>query len=51
MTGFIARLRTEPCSDFGLDFADFPGCVTAGKTREDARHQAAAAKARLQRSG
>jgi predicted RNase H-like HicB family nuclease len=40
MTTYIALLRKEPNSDFGVDFPDFPGCVTAGKTLEEARHMA-----------
>ncbi len=41
MTGYIALLRKEPGSDFGVDFPDFPGCVTAASTLEEA-HRAAA---------
>lgn len=43
MTTYIALLRKEPSSDFGVDFPDFPGCVTAGKTLEEARTMAAEA--------
>lgn len=43
MATYIALLRKEPDSDFGVDFPDFPGCVTAGKTLEEARHMAAEA--------
>jgi predicted RNase H-like HicB family nuclease len=43
LTAYIALLRKEPASDFGVDFPDFPGCVTAGKTLEEARHMAAEA--------
>jgi len=43
MTAYIALLRKEPTSDFGVDFPDFPGCVTAGRTLEQARHMAAEA--------
>jgi predicted RNase H-like HicB family nuclease len=43
MTAYIALLRKEPASDFGVEFPDFPGCVTAGKTLEEARHMAAEA--------
>lgn len=32
MTAYIALLRKKPTNDFGVDFPDFPGCVTAGKT-------------------
>ena len=45
MTAYIALLRKDPASDFGVDFPDFPGCVTAGKTLEDARRMAAEALA------
>jgi predicted RNase H-like HicB family nuclease len=43
MTAYIALLRKEPSTDFGVDFPDFPGCVTAGKTLEEARKMAAEA--------
>ncbi len=45
MTAFIALLRKEATSDFGVDFPDFPGCVTAGVTLEQARLMAAEALA------
>jgi predicted RNase H-like HicB family nuclease len=34
---YFALLRKEPDSDFSVDFPDFPGCVTAGETLEEAR--------------
>jgi predicted RNase H-like HicB family nuclease len=37
---FIAYLHKEPRSDFGVSFPDFPGCVTAGKSLEEARQMA-----------
>jgi predicted RNase H-like HicB family nuclease len=40
MTAYIALMRKEPTTDFGVDFPDFPGCVTAGKTLEEARKMA-----------
>ena len=43
MTAYVALLRKYPDSDFGVDFPDFPGCVTAGETLEDARRMAAEA--------
>lgn len=43
MTTYIALLRRDPDSDFGVDFPDFPGCITAGKTLEEARQMAAEA--------
>ena len=43
MTAYIALLRKEADSDFGVEFPDFPGCITAGVTLEDARSMAAEA--------
>ncbi len=40
MTAYVAMLRKDPDSDFGVDFPDFPGCVTAGATLEEARDMA-----------
>lgn len=40
MTAFIALLRKDQSGDYGVDFPDFPGCVTAGKTLEEARNAA-----------
>jgi predicted RNase H-like HicB family nuclease len=34
---YIAYLHKDKNSDFGVSFPDFPGCVTAGKTLEEAR--------------
>jgi predicted RNase H-like HicB family nuclease len=45
MTAFIALLRKQPRSDYGVDFPDFPGCVTAGRTLEEARRMATEALA------
>lgn len=45
MAAYIALLRKDPASDFGVDFPDFPGCVTAGETLEEARRMAAEALA------
>src|SRR5271169_3702202 len=42
---YIAYLHKERNSDFGVSFPDFPGCVTAGKTLEEARRMAAEALA------
>jgi predicted RNase H-like HicB family nuclease len=42
---YIAYLHKDPKSDFGVSFPDFPGCVTAGKTLEEARRKAAQALA------
>ena len=43
MTIYIALLRKDPDSDYGVDFPDFPGCITAGSTLEEAREMAAEA--------
>ncbi|MFN0106631.1 MAG: type II toxin-antitoxin system HicB family antitoxin [Bryobacteraceae bacterium] len=40
---YIAYLHKDRASDFGVSFPDFPGCVTAGKTLEEARRMAAEA--------
>jgi predicted RNase H-like HicB family nuclease len=37
---YIAYLHKDRGSDFGVSFPDFPGCVTAGRTLEEARHMA-----------
>lgn len=43
MTTYIALLRKDETSDYGVDFPDFPGCITAGKTMDEARRMAAEA--------
>ena len=43
MTSYIALLRKDAVSDYGVDFPDFPGCVTAGRTLDEARRMAAEA--------
>ena len=43
MTTYIALLRKDPDSDFGVDFPDFPDCITAGSTLEETRQMAAEA--------
>ena len=40
MPSYIALLRKDPGSDYGVDFPDFPGCVTAGKDLDEARELA-----------
>ncbi len=40
MPSYIALLRKEPGSDYGVDFPDFPGCVTAGCSLDEARAMA-----------
>ena len=40
MTSYIALLRKEKNSDFGVEFPDLPGCISAGSTLEEARMMA-----------
>lgn len=40
MSAYIALLRKDKESDYGVEFPDFPGCVTAGSTLEEARANA-----------
>ncbi len=37
---YIAYLHKDSKSDFGVSFPDFPGCVTAGRSLEEARRRA-----------
>ena len=37
---YIAYLHKDRASDFGVSFPDFPGCITAGRTLEEARQMA-----------
>ncbi len=34
---YIAVIHKDPSSDFGVSFPDFPGCITAGRTLEEAK--------------
>jgi len=36
MASYIGIIHKETASDFGVSFPDFPGCVTAGKTLDEA---------------
>jgi predicted RNase H-like HicB family nuclease len=40
---YIAYLHKDAKSDYGVSFPDFPGCVTAGSTLEEAKQMAAEA--------
>ncbi len=42
---YIAYLHKDGKSDFGVSFPDFPGCVTAGRTLEEAQRLAGEALA------
>jgi predicted RNase H-like HicB family nuclease len=37
MPNYIAVVHKEPASDYGVSFPDFPGCITAGKTVDEAK--------------
>ncbi len=37
---YIAYLHKDPNSDYGVSFPDFPGCITAAATPEEARQSA-----------
>ena len=37
MTHYVALIHKDASSDFGVSFPDFPGCITAGQTLEEAR--------------
>ena len=45
MTAYIGLLRKQPNTDHGVGFPDFPGCITAGRTLDEARRMAAQALA------
>jgi predicted RNase H-like HicB family nuclease len=45
MPEYIALIHKEPVSDYGVSFPDFPGCITAGATVEEARRMAESALA------
>ena len=40
MTSYIGLIRKDTDSDFGVDFPDFPGCISAGTTLDEARRMA-----------
>lgn len=42
---YVAILHKEENSDYGVSFPDIPGCVTAGKTLDEAKDMAAEALA------
>jgi len=37
---YVALIHKEKTSDYGVSFPDFPGCVSAGKTLEEAQKMA-----------
>jgi predicted RNase H-like HicB family nuclease len=40
MASYIALLRKDKNSDYGVEFPDLPGCISAGSTLEEARQMA-----------
>jgi predicted RNase H-like HicB family nuclease len=40
MTAYIGLIRKEKTSDFGVEFPDFPGCITAAKSLSEAHAMA-----------
>ena len=40
MRHYLALIRKDKDSDYGVDFPDFPGCVTAGETIDEAKDMA-----------
>ena len=40
MATYIAVVHKDPNSDFGVSFPDFPGCITAGSTIDEAKDMA-----------
>jgi predicted RNase H-like HicB family nuclease len=42
---YVAYLHKDRDSDYGVSFPDFPGCITAGRTLDEARRMAAEALA------
>ena len=42
---YIAYLHKDKNSDYGVSFPDFPGCITAGSSLEEARRMASEALA------
>ncbi len=45
MAAYIALIHKEAKSDYGVSFPDFPGCITAGRTLDEARTRAVEALA------
>jgi predicted RNase H-like HicB family nuclease len=45
LANYIALIHKDADSDYGVSFPDFPGCITAGSTLDEARAMAAEALA------
>jgi predicted RNase H-like HicB family nuclease len=37
---YIGAIHKDPDSDFGVSFPDFPGCITGGRTLDEAKAMA-----------
>jgi predicted RNase H-like HicB family nuclease len=37
---YVAVIHKDADSDFGVSFPDFPGCITAGRTLDEAKQMA-----------
>ncbi len=40
MSAYIGVIHKDHSSDYGVSFPDFPGCITAGSTVEEAKEMA-----------
>ena len=40
MVTYLATVHKDSDSDYGVQFYDFPGCITAGETIEEAKSMA-----------
>ena len=40
MSNYIAIIHKDPKSDFGVSFPDLPGCISAGRTIDEAKEMA-----------
>jgi predicted RNase H-like HicB family nuclease len=40
MANYISIVHKDPKSDFGISFPDFPGCITAGSSIDEAKDMA-----------
>jgi predicted RNase H-like HicB family nuclease/predicted transcriptional regulator len=40
MANYLAIIHKDPKSEYGVSFPDFPGCVTAGRSIDEAREMA-----------
>lgn len=37
MQAYVALIHKDAASDYGVSFPDFPGCITAGRSLDEAR--------------